>query len=123
MTTESVISLESKPIVADRVGLGWLMPSLSLLLAGMAAAEFLFFIPKTIYVVQQLSGRPPGYLNLLSEIPAWLAVVTAATFAIVVIRQRSSLRKSALLASVAIATNIGLIFCMLGGLFEILSRV
>ncbi|WP_020473658.1 hypothetical protein [Zavarzinella formosa] len=78
MTGESVFDLEERPVGEDSpAGLGWLMPSLSLLLAGVAAAQFIYFVPKTLYVVQRLSGRPPGYLNILAEIPPWLSAIMA----------------------------------------------
>lgn len=122
MMTGSMVAREESPDESGPAGLAWLMPSLTLLLAGVAAAQFLFFVPRTLFVLQRFGGRTPGYLNLLMVIPPWLAVVTAIAFVAVVIRQRGSLRQSALLASVATAANAGLTVCLLGSLFEVLSR-
>lgn len=125
MMTGSMVGFdrpEERPAAASPAGSEWLMPSLTLLLAAVATAQMLFFVPRTLFVLQRFGGRTPGYLNLLISIPPWLAVVSAVAFVAVVVRHRGSLRQSALLASVATAANVGLIVCLLGSLFEVLSR-
>lgn len=115
---------------ADRPGTGsdtlppalrWLLPALTVLLAALAVWQVVNFAPKCVYVAQRLGVQHPGQLNLLMSIPEWLAMAAGLVLAGLAIWHRGSVGRAALLATVAVAVNVGLLFCVLGSLFKMVS--
>jgi hypothetical protein len=113
--------------IADRQalsgGAAWLLPAFTCLLAATATMQLLYFMPRSVGIVQKLAGDLPGYVRLLLGIPAWAAAGVAIGFAIAALWQRRSPHRSALLAGLALAANIGLLFCLLGCLSGVVARV
>jgi hypothetical protein len=62
-------------------------------------------------------------LRWLQRPPEWVAPAAALALGVIAFWQRGSVARSALLATLAVAVNIGCLFCIIGGLYQVLSRV
>jgi hypothetical protein len=110
--------------VGDAVptGVRWLLPGLTLLLAGLAAFQLVLLVPRCVWVTQRLGVREPGYLRLLLGLPGWVGPAAVLALGVVALWQRGSVRRSALLATLAVAVNVGCLIGILESLFQVLSR-
>jgi len=104
-------------------GARWLLTFLTLLLAVLLAYQLTYFVPRCSWVMQQFGVREPGYLRLLLRIPEWAVLALALAFAVAALWQRNSMSRSVLFALLAMAANVGCLVCILGSLFQLLSRV
>jgi hypothetical protein len=100
-------------------GVRWLLPCLTLLLAALAAYQLVVLVPRCTWVMRNLGVAEPGYLRLLLRLPEWAAPAAALAFGGVALWQCGSVGRSALLATLAVAVNVG---CLLG-IVGALSRV
>lgn len=124
MTTASALPLEDRVASPSApVSVQWLLPVLTILLAGLAVVQLVYFVPRGMLLAQRFAGLQPEYIKLLLAVPEWLAVVVAVALGAVAFWQRRSVRRSALLAAVALAINVALVICIMGCLSEVLARV
>ena len=103
--------------------LRWLLPALTALLAVLAVWQVVDFAPRCFYVSQGLGVPHPGSLDLLVGVPEWLAMAAGLILAGMAVWHRRSVGRTALLATVAVAVNVGLLFCILGSLFKVASAL
>ena len=123
MATTPALPLEDRAAsLSAPASVQWLLPVLTILLAGLAIVQLVYFVPRCVLIAQRFAGQQPGYINLLLTVPEWLAVVGAVALGALAVWQRRSVRRSALLAAVALALNVALVICIMGCLSEVLAR-
>ncbi len=111
------------PPAAASSGSPWLLLCLTLLLAASAVFQLLYLVPRSMYVVQHFVGhRVPAPLYLLARAPEWSAVAAGMLVGALAVWQRGSLRRVALLATAALAVNVGVFLSVLNSLCWVLSR-
>lgn len=121
MSARSMIDEMGVARGARSMGVRWLLPSLTLLLAALAVYQLVYLVPRCTLLMQNLGVREPGYLRSL-HLPSWAAPVAALAFVVVAWRQRGSVSRSALLALLAVGVNVSCILCIVGALSQILSH-
>src|SRR5262245_42061898 len=111
------------PPAAASSGARWLLLCLTLLLAAVAVFQLVYLVPRSMYVVQHLLGHQvPGPLRLLASTPEWAGMVAGLALGAVAVWHGGSVRRMTLLATVALAVNVGLFLSVLSSLFQVLSR-
>jgi hypothetical protein len=122
MSSSSMIDKETGVArAATPMGVRWLLPSLTLLLAALAAYQLVYLVPRCIWLMQNLGVREPGYLRSLL-LPSWAAPIAALALSVIAWLQRGSATRSALLALLAVGVNVGCNLCIVGALSQILSH-
>jgi hypothetical protein len=97
---------------------------LTLLLAASAVFQLVYLVPRSMYVVQHFVGhRVTAPLYLLARVPEWSAVAAGLLLGSLAVWHRGSPRRAALLATVALAVNVGVFLSLLNSLFQVLSRL
>src|SRR5690348_6208850 len=85
---------------AAPAGARWLLLCLALLLAALAAFQFVYVVPRCMVVVQNFAGHwVPAPLRLLAAVPEWSAVAAGLAVGAFAVWQRRSLHRVALLAT------------------------
>jgi hypothetical protein len=101
----------------------WLLPCLTVLLAALAVYQLVYLVPRCSAAILNLEGREPGPLRFLRSFPEWAPPVAALAFGAVVLWQRASVARSALLATLAVAINVAALLCIVNALSQTLSRM
>jgi len=86
----------------------WLLPALTLILALLAAGQVVVLVPRCVAYSRRLGVPPPASLDLLLDIPEWLALAAALAVGGLAFWHRRSVTRSALLVTVAAAVNVAL---------------
>jgi hypothetical protein len=119
---ETSTKAEAAPAAASS-GSQWLLLGLTLLLVALAVFQLVYLVPRCLYVVQHFAGHwVPGSLRLLASIPEWLVMGAGLIVVAFAVWQRGSLHRMTLLATVALAGNVGIFLSILNSLFRVLSR-
>ena len=101
-----------------------LLLGLALLLAASAVFQLVYLVPRSMFVVQHFVGqRVPAPLYLASRVPDWAALAAGLLVVAVAVWQRGSLGRLGLLATAALAANVGIFLSVLNSLVSILSRL
>jgi hypothetical protein len=102
---------------------GWLLPGLTLLLAVLAVFQLVYLAPRCLHIMQNLGIPQSGGLALILStvfaVGEWPLLLAALAFGAFAVWQRGSVRRSALLATIALAINLGLFLCILENLFRV----
>ena len=119
-TTSNVAEAQQ---AASSPGSRWLLLSLTLLLVALAVFQLVYLVPRTTYVVQHLVGHwVPAPLRLLANVPEWSGMAAGLLAGAFAVWQRGSLHRLTLLATAALAVNVGIFLSVLNSLFQVLSR-
>jgi hypothetical protein len=101
----------------------WLLPGLTLLLAGLAVYQLLFVTPRFVFVLDHLGAPRPGslmlMLSLAHAVPEWSFVLAALAVGVFAFWQRDYVGRSALLATILLAVNVGLLITVFNCLFRV----
>src|SRR4051812_9863813 len=84
----------------------WLLPALTLILALLAAGQVAVLVPRCVAYSRRLGVPPPGSLDLLLDIPEWLALAAALAVGGLAFWHRRSVTRTALLVTGAAALNV-----------------
>jgi hypothetical protein len=107
-----------------RPGPQWPLLGLTLLLAGLAVFQHVYLVPRCLYVVQHLAGHwVPAPLRLLAGVPEWAALAAGLLLAALAVWQRGSVLRLTLLATVALAVNVGTFVAVVNSVAQVLSHV
>src|SRR5688572_25179872 len=107
--------------IQPNAALSWLLLVLTLLLVALAAFQLVYLVPRCMYVVQHFAGHwVPAPLRLLAGIPEWWSVAAWLITGALVVWQRGSFHRMTLLATVAVAANVGIFLSVLNSLFWVL---
>jgi hypothetical protein len=119
----TISSKAEAPPAAASSGPQWLLLSLTLLLVASAVFQLVYVVPRCMYVVQHFVGhKVPAPLRLLASIPEWSSIIAGLILGAFAVWQRGSLHRVTLLATAALAVNVGLFLSVLNSLFQVLSR-
>jgi hypothetical protein len=87
----------------------WVLPGLTLLLAALAVVQLVAVVPFAVFAAQRFGMRMPWYMELTWQTPVWLAAVVALAMGLLAYRLRDSLPRSAVLTTVALLVNLGIL--------------
>ena len=103
-------------------GAQWPLLGLTLLLAGLVVFQQVYLVPRSMYVVQHLAGHwVPAPLRVLASVPEWAALAAGLLLAALAVWQRGSVHRLTLLATVALAVNVGTFVAVVNSVAQILS--
>ncbi len=124
MATVATTSNQAEaPPAAASPGSPWLMLCLTMLLVASAVFQLVYVVPRAMYVVQHFAGhRVPAPLYLLASVHEWAGVAAGLLAGALALWQRGSLRRVVLVATAALAVNVGIFLSALNSLFWVLSR-
>src|SRR4051812_9574913 len=101
---------------ADPPGGRWLLPGLTAALAAAAAYQLVYLAPRCMWAMQRAGARPSWTLRLVRGVPEWAAAPAVLAAVAAAVWLRGSVRRSAALATAALAVNVAGLGCLLGNL-------
>jgi hypothetical protein len=100
-----------------------LLLALTLLLVALAVFQLVILAPRSMVVVQHFAGHHvPAPLQLLMRIPEWASLGAGLLLGAFAVWHRRSLHRVALLATAALAINVGIFLAVLNSLVWLVSR-